>query len=50
MKLLYGGFATQEELDREYDAENSVPDFVTAHLPHACSSGLHNSFSGQCGP
>ncbi len=23
---------------------------VTAHLPHACSSGLHNSFSGQCGP
>ncbi len=27
MKLLYGGFATQEELDREYNAEQSVPDF-----------------------
>ncbi len=27
MKLLYGGFATQEELDREYNAEKSVPDF-----------------------
>jgi len=27
MKRLYGGFATQEELDREYNAEQSVPDF-----------------------
>ena len=27
MNLMYGGFATQEELDREYDAEKSVPDF-----------------------
>ena len=27
MRLLYGGFATQEELDREYNAEKSVPDF-----------------------
>ena len=27
MTLMYGGFATQEELDREYDAEKSVPDF-----------------------
>ncbi len=27
MKLLYGGFATQEELDAEYNAEKSVPDF-----------------------
>jgi arylformamidase len=24
---MYGGFATQEELDREYDVEKSVPDF-----------------------
>jgi len=23
---------------------------VTTHLPHACSGGLHNSFSGQRGP
>lgn len=27
MKLMFGGFATQEELDREYDCERSVPDF-----------------------
>ena len=27
MKPLYGGFATQDELDREYDAQRSVPDF-----------------------
>lgn len=27
MKLLYGGFATQEELDREYNPEQSDPDF-----------------------
>ncbi len=27
MRPLYGGYATQEELDAEYNAEKSVPDF-----------------------
>jgi arylformamidase len=27
MKKLFGGFATQAELDREWDVENAVPDF-----------------------
>jgi arylformamidase len=38
MKLLYGGFATQEDLDREYNVEKSVPDFgiyVTHFLGHS---------------
>ena len=28
MKMLYGGYATQAELDAAYDVENSVPDFM----------------------
>ena len=41
MKLMYGGFATQEELDREYDCEKSVPDFgiyVTHFLRHSAAA------------
>ena len=42
MGLLYGGFATQEELDREYDAQRSVPDFG-ACVKHF----LHNSAAAR---
>ena len=41
MKPMYGGFATQEELDREYDAERSVPDFgicVTHFLDNSAAA------------
>lgn len=37
MRPLYGGFATQEELDREYNAEKSVPDFG-AYVKHFLDS------------
>jgi arylformamidase len=41
MKLLYGGFATQEDLDREYNVEKSVPDFgiyVTHFLSNSAAA------------
>ena len=40
MKLHYGGFATQEELDREYDAQRTVPDFgaCVKHFLHSSAA------------
>ena len=45
--MLYRQFATQEEIDKEYDAEKSVPDFQ----PYAefCINESEKARDGACG-
>jgi hypothetical protein len=43
--MLYRQFATQEEIDKEYDVENSAPDFQ--RTPSSTSRAKRDSYGAK---